>query len=163
MNNYSETLSNINKEIISLHERISMLENINKITNNSEYFYKINHFGISYIDQVLLNKNYYYLKAHSNIRINFSCDFKNNENLYDSVIFMVNILDNNYEILYSKDRNINFTDHINFELNLTNDSEIIKPNIKFIILGKNERYINYGDMFMDGYHFYNCKLHITFD
>ena len=53
---------------------------------------------------------------------------------------MVNILDNNYEILYSKDRNINFTDHINFELNLTNDTEIIKPNIKFFILGKNEKY-----------------------
>ena len=163
MNNYSETLSNINTEIVSLHKRISILENINKITNNREYFYKINNFGIPYIDQVLLNKNYYYLKPHSNIRINFSCDFKNNKNLYDSVIFMVNILDNNYEISYSKDRNINFTNHISFELNLTNDSEIIKPNIKFIILGKNERYINYGDMFMDGYHFYNCKLYITFD
>ena len=78
MNNYSETLSNINKEIVSLHKRISILENINKITNNSEYFYKINNFGIPIIDQVLLNKNYYCLKPHSNIRINFSCDFKNN-------------------------------------------------------------------------------------
>ena len=163
MNNYSETLSNINTEIVSLHKRISILENINRITNNSEYLYKINNFGIPYIDQILLNKNYYYFKPHSNIRISFSCDFKNNENLYDSVIFMVNILDNNYEILYSKDRNINFTDYIDFELNLTTDSEIIKPNIKFIILGKNKRYINYGDMFIDGYHFYNCKLYINVD
>ena len=51
MNNYSETLSNINTEIASLHKRISILENINKITNNSEYFYKINNFGTPYIDK----------------------------------------------------------------------------------------------------------------
>ena len=31
-------------QYFSLHKRISILENINKITNNSEYFYKINNF-----------------------------------------------------------------------------------------------------------------------
>ena len=133
--------------------------------NNDEYFYKINDFGIPYIDHTQLNENNYYIKPYSNILIIFSCDFIRNETFYDNVKFRVNILDNNYNILCSKNKSINFNDNINFEMNLNIDNDIINPIIEIIILGKhnNSIYINYGEMFIDGYFFKNCKLYINFN
>ena len=161
MNNYEKNINKLNLEITKLCKRISVLENINRVKNNDEYFYNINDFGIPYIDQILLNKNYYYLKYYSNIFIRFECDFIRKENDYDDEIFRVNILDNNYKILYSKDKAINFNDHIKFEMNLNIDKDIINPTIEIIIIGNynNSMYINYGEMFIDGYFFKNCKLY----
>ena len=85
MNSYEKNIDNLNLEIIKLYKRISTLESINNVKNNDEYFYKINDFGISYIDHKLLNENYYYIKPYSNIFITFSCDFIRNETLYDNV------------------------------------------------------------------------------
>ena len=154
-----EILNNINVEIIKLYKKISTSENINNVKNNDEYFYKIDNFGIPYIDHILLNKNYYYIKADSKIDIKFSCDFIRNETLYDNVKFRVNILDDNYDILCSKEININSNDHINFEMNLNIDKDIINPIIKIIIFRKNNIYINDGKMFIDG-HFFKIVNHM---
>ena len=161
MNSYKKNINDLNLEIIKLYKRISTLESINNVKNNDEYFYKINDFGILYIDHTLLNENYYYIKPYSNIFIRFSCDFIRNETLYDNVKFRVNILDNNYHILCSKNKSINFNDNINLEMNLNIDNDIINPIIEIIILGKhnNSIYINYGEMFIDDYFFKNCKLY----
>ena len=67
-----EILNNLNLEIATLHRRISHLEKINNVSNDNKYFYKINDFQIPYIDHILFNKNYYYIKPYSKIDIKFS-------------------------------------------------------------------------------------------
>ena len=124
MNNRSEKninyiikiLNNLNLEIATLHKRISDLEKINNVLNDNRYFYKINDFQIPYIDHILFNRNYYYIKPYSKIDIKFSCDFVSHEKLYKDLNFRFDILDNNDNIIYSKDKHINITDHFTFEM-----------------------------------------------
>ena len=155
-------LNNLNLEIATLHNRISHLEKINNASNDNKYFYKINDFQIPYIDHILFNKNYYYIKPYSKIDIKFSCDFISHEKLYKDLNFRFNILDNNDNIIYSKDKHININDHSTFEMILNIDKDIINPIIQFIILGENPIFFNPGEMFIEGCYFKNCKLYINF-
>ena len=155
-------LNNLNLEIATLHKRISHLEKINTVSNNNTYFYKINDFQIPYIDHILFNKNYYYyIKPYSKIDIKFSCDFISHEKLYKDLNFRFNILDNNDNIIYSKDKHININDHFTFEMILNIDKDIINPIIQFIILGENPIFLNPGEMSIEGCYFKNCKLYIN--
>ena len=108
-------LNNLNLEIAALPKRISHLEKIN-VSNDNKYFYKINDFQISYTDHILFNKNYYYIKPYSKIAIKFSCDFISHEKLFKDLDFRFNRLDNNDNIIYSKDKHININDYFSFEM-----------------------------------------------
>ena len=160
-----EILNNLNLEITTLHKRISHLEKINNVSNDNRYFYKINDFQIPYIDHILFNKNYYYIKLYSKIYIKFSCDFISHEKLYNDLNFRFNILDTNDNIIYSKDKhiNVNINDHFTFEMILNMDKDIINPIIQFIILGENPIFFNPGEMFIERCYFKNCKLYINFN
>ena len=62
-----------NLEIAKLYGRISILENINNGKNmDDQYFYKIDDFGITSPNYIVIDKNYYYIKPTSPIYINFS-------------------------------------------------------------------------------------------
>ena len=76
--------------------------------------------------------------------------------------FRFNILDNNDNIIYSKDKhiNVNINGHFTFEMILNMDKDIIHPIIQFIILGENPIFLNPGEMFIEGCYFKNCKLYI---
>ena len=147
INHIIEILNNINVEIGKLHKRISILENINNVSNDNKYFYKNNDFQIPYIDYTLLSKNYYYIKPYSKIDKKFLCDFFSHENLSKDLNFRFNILDNDDNIIYSKDKHININDRFTFEMILNIDKDILNPVIQFIVLGDNNIYFNPREMF----------------
>ena len=126
-----------------------LIKKINNVSNDNKYFYRINDFQIPYTDHILFNKNYYYIKPYSKIDIKFSCDFINHERFYTDLNFRFNILDNNDNIIYSKDKHINITDHFTFEMILNIDKDKINPIIQFIILGENDLFFNTGEMFIE--------------
>ena len=111
----------------------------------------------------LFNKNYYYIKLYSKIDIKFSCNFISHEKLYKDLNFRFNVLDNNDNIIYSKDKHSNINDHFTFEMILNIDKDIINPIIQFIILGENPISFNPGEMFIEGCYLKNCKLYINFN
>ena len=62
----------INLEIAKSYRRISILENIDNVKNmDDQYFYKIDDFGITSPNYIVIDKNYYYIKRTSPIYINF--------------------------------------------------------------------------------------------
>ena len=60
-----------NLEIAKLYKRISFLENINNVKNEDHYTYKIDDFGITHTNYIVIDKNYYYIKPTSPIYIKF--------------------------------------------------------------------------------------------
>ena len=90
---------------------------------------------------------------YSKIDVKFSCDFISHEKLYTDLNFRFNILDNNGNIIYSKDKHININDHFTFEIILNIDKDIINPIIQFIILGENHIFFNTEEMFIEGCYF----------
>ena len=91
-----------NLEISKLYKRIYHLENINNVKDH--YFYEIDDFGITCLNYIVIDKNYYYIKPTSSIYIKFSGYLISNGQANST--FRVNILDDNGERLYSIDKNI---------------------------------------------------------
>ena len=83
---------------------------------------------------MVIDKNYYYIKQKSTIYLDFSGYLITNE-LAD-LDFRLNILNDNDEILYSIDKNIELNGHFNFNMSLNTIDELLNIKIQFIILGK---------------------------
>ena len=143
-------------EIAKLYRRISILENINNVTNmDDQYTYKIDDFGITALNHILIDKNYYYIKPTAPIYINFSGYLIANKQA--NLTFRVNILDDNDEILYFIDKNIDLNGNFNFDMSIIIMKELLNVNIQFIILGQNNLFKS-GQMYMNGYYFKNCMI-----
>ena len=160
-----DNINNINSEIESLDKRISNLENgnNNNVVNNEKYFYMIKEFQIPYEDYILLNKSFDYFKEDSKINIRFSSDFSSYEKLPKDIRFRLQILDDD-EIVYTKEQNdrLKYNGDYNFSMNFNIDKDIKNPVIQFFIL---KDYIDYyvpGEIFLNGYYFRDCELHINF-
>ena len=145
-----------NLEIAKLCKRIYHLENINNIKNEDHYFYEIDDFGITCLNYIVIDKNYYYIKPTSPIYVTFSgyliCNGTAN------LTFRVNILDDNDERLYSIDKNIDLNGSFNFDMSIDIMKELLNVNIQFIILGKEDLFKS-GQMYMNGYYFKNCMIY----
>ena len=139
-----------NLEISKLYKRIYLLENINNVKNEDHYTYKIDDFGIICTHYIVIDKNYYYIKPTSPIYVNFSGYLIANGQA--NLTFKVNILDDNDEILYSIDKNIDLYGRFNFDMSIDIMKELLNVNIQFIILGKKELF-KCGQMYMNGYYF----------
>ena len=150
-----------NLEIAKLYRRISILENINNVTNmDDQYTYKIDNFGITSLNHIVIDKNCYYIKSTVPIYINFSGYLIANQQA--NLTFRVNILDDNDEILYFIDTNIDLNGNFNFDMSINIMKELLNVNIQFIILGQNNLFKS-GQMYMNGYYFKNCIIYITFN
>ena len=125
-----------NLEIAKLYRRISILENINNVKNmDDQYIYKIDDFGIASINHIVIDKNYYYIKPSSSIYLNFRVYLITYKQA--NLNFRVNILDDNDEILYSIDKNIDHNANFNFDMSIDVMRELLNFKIQFIILGQN--------------------------
>ena len=149
-----------NLEIAKLYKRIYHLENINNVKNEDHYTYKIDDFGITCLDYIVIDKNYYYIKPTSPIYIKFSGYLISNGQA--NLTFRVNILDDNDERLYSIDKNIDLNGIVNFDMSMNIMKELLNVNIQFIILGKKYLFKS-GQMYMNGYYFKNCMIYIRFN
>ena len=125
-----------NLEISKLYKRIYYLENINDIKNENHYTYNIDDFGITNINYVVIDNNYYYIKAKSSIYLDFSGYLITNE--ITNLDFRVNILDDNKEILYSIDKDVNLNGNFNFNMSVDTIDELLNIKIQFIIVGKKD-------------------------
>ena len=105
---------------------------------------------------IKLIKKYYYIKPTAPIYIKFSgylIAYKE-----ANLTFIVNILDDNNEILYSIDKNIDLNGNFNFDMSLNIMKVLLNVNIQFIVLGQNNLFKS-GQMYMNGYYFKNCKIY----
>ena len=150
-----------NLEIAKLYRRISILENINNVTNmNDQYTYKIDDFGITSLNHIVIDKNYYYIKPTVPIHINFSgylIAYKE-----ANLTFIFNIFDDNNDMLYSIDKNIDLYGDFNFDIPINIMKELLNVNIQFIILGQNNLF-KPNQMYMNDYYFKNCTVYIRFN
>ena len=138
-------------QIAKLYRRISILENINNVTNmDDKYTYKIDDFGITSLNHIAIDKNYYYIKPTVPIYINFSGYLIADKEA--NLTFIVNILDDNNDILYSIDKNIDLYGDFNFDIPINIMKELLNVNIQFIILGQNNLF-KPNQMYMNGYYF----------
>ena len=133
------SINDINSEIESLDKRITNLENRNNnnnnvINNNKKYFHMIKEFQILYEDYILLNKSYDYFKEGSKINIRFSSDLSSYEKLPKDVRFKLKILDNDNEMIYTKDQNdkIKYNGDYTFSINFNIDKDIKNPVMQFL-------------------------------
>ena len=149
-----------NLEIAKLYKRIYHLENINNVKNEDHYFYEIDDFGITSPNYIVIDKNYYYIKPTSPIYIKFSGYFISNGTA--NLTFRASILDDNGDILYSIDKNIDLNGAFDFNMTIDTMNEILNANIQFIILGKNFVF-NSNQRYMNGYYFKNCMIYIRFN
>ena len=115
-------------EIAILYRRIYILENINNVRNYNNVYYNcnINDFGITESNYMIFEKKYYYIKPKSSICINFSGYLISNGNA--NLNFRANILDDNRDILYSIDKNIDLNGKLNFDMNINLNDEILNAN-----------------------------------
>ena len=148
-----------NLEIAKLYKRIYHLENINKIKNEDYYTYKIDDFGIIYLNHIIIDKNYYYIKPESSIYLSFSGYLISNG--IANLTFRINILDDNDKKLYSIDKNIELNGRFNFDMSIDIMKELLNTIIQFVVLGKEELF-KPGQMYMNGYYFKNCMIYIRF-
>ena len=150
-----------NLEIAKLYTRISTLENINNVTNmDDQYTYKIDDFGITSLNHIVIDKNYYYIKPTSPIYVTFSGYLIANDQA--NLTFRLYILDDNDERLYSIDKNIDLNGSFNFDMPINIMKELLNVNIQLIILGQNNLFKS-GQMYMNGYYFKNCMIYIRFN
>ena len=148
-----------NLEIAKLYKRIHHLENINNVKNEDHYTYKIDDFGITSPNYIVIDKNYYIIPK-SPIYITFSGYVISNGT--SNLTFRANILDDNGERLYSIDKNIDLNGRFNFDMSINIIKELLNVNIQFIILGKEDLFKS-GQMYMNGHYFKNCNLYIKFN
>ena len=127
---------------------------------DDQYIYKIDDFGITSLNHIVIDKNYYYIKPTVPIYINFSGYLIANKQA--NLTFRVNILDDNNEILSFIDKNIDLNGNFNFDMSINIMKELLNFNIQFIILGQNNLFKS-GQMYMNGYYFKNCNLYIKFN
>ena len=104
-----------NLEIAKLYKRIYPLENINNVKNEDHYTYKIDDFGITCLNYIVIDKNYY-IKLTSSIHVTFSGYLIANRQA--NLTFRVNILDDNDERLYSIDKSIDLNGMFNFDMSM---------------------------------------------
>ena len=149
-----------NLEIAKLYKRIYHLENINNVKNEDHYYYEIGDFGITCPNYIIIDKNYYYIKPTSPIYIDFSGYLISNGTA--NLTFRANILDDNGEILYSIDKNIDLNGTFNFNMTIDIMNEILNANIQFIILGKSFVF-NPNQRYMNGYYLKYCNAYIKFN
>ena len=149
-----------NLEISKLCKRIHHLENINNVRNEDHYNYKIDNFGITHVNYILIDKNYYYIKSTSPINVNFSGYLISNGTA--NLTFRINILDDNGDILYSNEKNSDLNGKFNFDMSIDIIQDILNVNIQFIILGKEDQFKS-GQIYMNGYYFKNCMIYIRFN
>ena len=149
-----------NSEIANLYKRIYLLENINNIKNENHQYYDIDDFGITHPNYILMDKHYYYISKSSPIYIYFSGYLISNGTA--NLTFRANVLDDNGDILYSIDKNIDLNGAFDFNMTINIMNEILNANIQFIILGKNFVF-NSNQRYMNGYYFRNCNLYIKFN
>ena len=149
-----------NLEIAKLYKRIYHLENINNVKNEDHYTYKIDDFGIICSNYIVIDKNYYYIKPTSPIYVTFSGYLISNGTA--NLTFRASILDDNGDILYSIDKNIDLNGRFNFDVSINIMKELLNVNIQFIILGKNDLF-KPGQMYINGYYFKNCMIYIRFN
>ena len=149
-----------NLEIAKLYKRIYHLENINNVKNEDHYTYIIDDFGITCLNYIVIDKNYYFTKPTSPIHVTFSGYLIANGQA--DLTFRVNILDDNDERLYSIDKNIDLNGMFNFDMSMNIMKELLNVNIQFIILGKKDLFKS-GQMYMNGYYFKNCMIYIRFN
>ena len=150
-----------NLEIAKLYKRISLLENIDNVRNNDDHYtYEIDDFGITCPNYIVIDKNYYYIKPTSPIYINFSGYLIANGQA--NLTFRVNILDDNDDILYFIDKDIDLNGNFNFDMTIDIMEELLNVNIQFIILGKNNLFKS-GQLYMNGYYFKNFMVYIRFN
>ena len=147
-------------EIAKLYKRIYYLETMNNIKNENHYTYNINDFGITCINYMVIDKNYYYIKPKSSIFLDFSGYLISNGSA--NLDFRVNILDNNEEILYSIDKNVNLNGNFNFNMTVNTIDELLNIKLQFIILGKKDLF-KLNQIYMSGYYFKNCVVYIRFN
>ena len=124
-----------NLEIAKLYKRISLLENINNVKNEDDnYNYNTDAFGITWPNYIVMDKNYYDIKPTSPLYIYFSGYLISNGTA--NLTFRANLLDDNGDILYSIDKNIDLNGDFDFNMTINIMKEILNANIQFIILGK---------------------------
>ena len=149
-----------NLEIAKLYKRIYHLENINNVKNEDHYFYEIDDFDITCPNYIVIDKNYYYIKPASPIYIKFSGYLISNGTA--NLTFRASKVDDNGDILYSIDKNIDLNGAFDFNMTIDIMNEILNANIQFIILGKNFVF-NSNQRYMNGHYFKNCNLYIKFN